>query len=371
MSSGRFTRNAPAKGLLVALAAIFFLFACYHDGKFDRVPERTGEHGGLEKEGLPHFLEAQQRERFYASKHGVQFGVPKQAFAKAMSQTRTRQQRLQTKAAAIGVPATTSTWNFIGPQPMAEKANYNGNAVGSSMQMTGRLTSVAADATGLIVTGAASGGLWVSTNNGGNFVSVFDNEPTEAIGAVALDTTTTPSTIYVATGEGNGSIDSLYGAGIYKSTNLGTTWTQIGTIATFDHAAFTSLAIDPLTTPGKVRIFAGATSGYSAGRADPGEFETDASKAGLWRSTDGGTTWLQYGESTVGGADLNAPGQSPPPPIAPCPADEVKIDPFNLQNIYVSIDGSTQPASTGSGLYYSNNGGVTFTAANFPGGNSK
>ena len=52
-------------------------------------------------------------------------------------------------------------------------------------------------------------------------------QPTQAIGAVALDTTTTPSTIYVGTGEGNGSIDSLYGAGIFKSANLGQTWTSL------------------------------------------------------------------------------------------------------------------------------------------------
>ena len=98
--------------------------------------------------------------------------------------------------------------------------------------------------------GAASGGLWVSTNSGASFTSVFDSQPTQAIGAIALDTTTSPSTIYVGTGEGNGSIDSLYGSGLFKSTNLGQTWTPVGPTGTFDHASFTSLAIDTSTTPG-------------------------------------------------------------------------------------------------------------------------
>ena len=187
-----------------------------------------------------------------------------------------------------------------------------------------------------------------------SFSSVFDSQPTQAIGAVALDTTTTPSTIYVGTGEGNGSIDSLYGAGIYKSTDLGQHWTTVGPSGTFDRAAFTSLAIDATTTPGSPRIFAGTTSGFSGSRADAGIFESDASKAGLWFSANGGSTWTQYPESTFGNCDLLG-GTT-----APCPADDVKIDPANPKNIYVAIDSNN--------VYYSNNGGTTFHAAVFPGG---
>jgi hypothetical protein len=218
--------------------------------------------------------------------------------------------------------------------------------------MTGRITSVAADSTGLIVAGAASGGLWVSTNDGTSFVSVFDNEPTEAIGAIALDTTTTPSTIYVGTGEGNGTVDSLYGMGIYKSSNLGQNWTRIGSAATFDDIAFTSLAIDTTTTPGTPRLFAGVTNAFSGSRSDSGIFESNAADAGLWFSPNGGSTWTQYPESTFGGCDLLGNG------TAPCPADDVVVDQVNPQNVYVAIDTS--------GIYYSNNGGQTFVAATLP-----
>src|SRR5438309_1082927 len=81
---------------------------------------------------------------------------------------------------------------------------------------------------------------------------------------------------------------------------------------------------------------------------------SDASKAGLWRSTNGGASWSQYPESTFGNCDLLG-GIT-----APCPADSVIIDPLNQQNVYVGIDSNT--------VYYSNDGGATFKAAVFPGG---
>ncbi len=290
------------------------------------------------------------RERYLASRQGLQFGVPKQAIARAKAQRRAMAANLTgAKEATVALPSSTLQWNPLGPVPMSQEANFTGSAIGSAVAMTGRVTSVAADSHGVIVAGTASGGLWVSTDNGTNFGSTFDNEPTEAIGAIALDTTTTPSTIYVGTGEGNNSVDSLYGAGLFKSSNLGQTWTQIGGAGTFVRASFTSLAIDTKTTAGTPRLFAGLTSGFSANRADAGIFETDASQAGLWMSTDGGNNWSQYPESTFNNCDVFG-GTG-----APCPADDVKIDPLNPQNVYVAINTDT--------IYYSNDGGTTFNPA--------
>ena len=302
-----------------------------------------------------HRSKALQRERFLASRHGLQFGVPKNALARAGAQIRAMNANHSANA-SVASPALSGTWSSIGPVPSSEKANFTGVTVGTNVDMTGRISAVAADKTGLIVAGAAAGGLWVSTDDGTNFVSVFDNEPTEAIGAIALDTTTTPSTIYVGTGEGNNSVDSLYGAGIFKSSNLGTTWTQLAS-GTFDVSgslgappSFTALAIDPSNTK---RIFAGVTSGFSANRADAGIPESDSSLAGLWFSSDGGNSWSQYLETTFQGCDLIGDGS------APCPADDVKVDPLNPQNVYVAIDTST--------VYSSSDGGQTFSPAPFVG----
>ena len=247
--------------------------------------------------------------------------------------------------AAQTVPNVNPTWTFIGPQPIQAQGNFTGTPIGNAVAMTGRITAVAADQRGVIVAGAASGGVWISTDNGTNFHQTFDDQPTQAIGALAIDSGTNPSTIYAATGEGNSSFDSLYGQGIFKSTDLGQSWNEIGL---FDHVSFTSLTIDPNNSQ---RMFAGATNGLSASAADAAMFESDASKAGLWSTTDGGSTWFHYPESTFSNCDLLGTGTGQ----APCPADDVKVDPANSLNVYVAIDGSQ--------IYRSTDGGVTFSTS--------
>ncbi len=344
----------------VALAPILFLSSCNRETATNRESAEAAEHSGQ-----PHMLEAMMRERYLASRRGLQYGVPRQAIPQAFSRMRAMERAAAQAPGASGatsgavedanaaIPALSGTWNFIGPQPIKSKANFTGSAIGGVVLMTGRMTSVAADAHGLIVAGAASGGLWLSTDNGQNFVSAFDSQPTQAIGAIALDTTTTPSTIYVGTGEGNNSIDSLYGSGAFKSTDLGQHWTPLGPAGLFDRGAFTSMAIDTVTTPGSPRIFAGTSSGFSASKADAGIYESDASKSGLWFSPNGGASWSHYPESTFANCDLLGDGS------APCPIDDVKIDPAHPQNVYVGVDTNT--------VYYSNDGGVTFHPAIFPG----
>jgi hypothetical protein len=342
----------------VALASLVLLFSF---SSHNSLINQSGADAAERLQQRLALLRASQREQYLTSRQGLQYGVPKHAIAHAKAhrlamtgnQVGPAQASATTARASSAVPVT--QWGKLGPLPMSQKANFTGSAIGSNVLMTGRVTSVAADATGLIVAGTASGGLWVSTNNGQSFTSVFDSEPTEAIGAVALDTTTTPSTIYVGTGEGNGSVDSLYGAGMFKSINLGQTWTPVGPTGTVDQSAFTSIAIDTKTTPGTPRIFAGITTGYSGSRADSGMPESDASQSGLWFSSNGGSSWSHYPESAFGNCDLHNPGSG----SYPCPADDVVIDPSNPQNVYVAIDGYN--------IYYSNNGGSTFAPAFLPG----
>ena len=65
----------------------------------------------------------------------------------------------------------------------------------------------------------ASGGLWITTNNGISFKPLFDNQASITIGDIAVDWKT--NTIYIGTGENNSSRSSYAGTGIYKSTNDG------------------------------------------------------------------------------------------------------------------------------------------------------
>jgi hypothetical protein len=162
-----------------------------------------------------------------------------------------------------------------------------------------------------------------------------------------LTVNTTPPTLYVATGEGNGS-DSYYGQGIYMSPNLGSTWTPLSP-GTFDRAAFTKLAIDTSHNP--PTLLAAATPfAVSAGRADPVFFEGDLTKGGLWRSQDGGNTWMQYSPATFGcQIAMNAP----------CSAMDVVIDPQNTNHVYAAIEFDN--------VFFSDDGGDTWTASTFPG----
>jgi hypothetical protein len=298
------------------------------------------------------------REEYFASRQGLQYGTPDHALSDAVAQMSLmaagRHGGALDEALGSSPDLSSFTWTFVGPEPITEKSNFTGTTFGNDFSATGRITSVAADSHGIIVAGTASGGVWLSSNNGTSFAPIFDNEPTTAIGAVALDTTTSPSTIYVATGEGNGSLDSMYGQGIFKSSNNGASWTSLGPAGQFDHASFTSLAIDTTTTPGTPRIFAGATNGLSASESDAAIFETEAGDTGLWFSANDGSTWTQYPASTFNNCEVVSGVNSP------CPADDVVIDPSNPQNVYVAIDSDN--------IYYSSNGGTTFTAASFPGG---
>src|SRR5262249_39729428 len=252
------------------------------------------------------------------------------------------------RPAAAGFSAPAASWIFEGPQPITgEIANFAGFQLGAGTlsSATGRIAAIAS-APGYIFVGAASGGLWMSTNDGASFTSIGDNLPTTSIGAIALDRVNisgnSPAgapTIYVGTGEGNGSFDSYYGAGLFKSTNLGVSRTALpASNSPFVEASFTRLAIDSSKNPPV--LLAAVTVGLSAGRSDPAVIESQGFSNGIWRSSDGGLSWTQKGNQTFasngipsfnGCQFLNIPG-------IPCPGDDVAIDPLNPNLAYAAID---------------------------------
>ena len=76
--------------------------------------------------------------------------------------------------------------------------------------------------------GAASGGVWKSIDSGATFRPVFDSMPVQAIGALAV-APSKPSIVWAGTGEAWAIRDAdLLGDGVYKSTDSGTTWTNMG-----------------------------------------------------------------------------------------------------------------------------------------------
>lgn len=140
----------------------------------------------------------------------------------------------------------------------------------------GRISVIAIHPTNqqIVYTGTANGGVWKSTNFCQSWVSVFDNQNTSSIGALAIDPVN-PNIIYCGTGEAN-SLRSYYpGTGMFKSTDAGVTWTNIGLANTY---SFGNIVINPLNTQ---EIYAAAV----------GSLRRKNLERGLYKSTNGGTTW--------------------------------------------------------------------------------
>ncbi|MEQ1821255.1 MAG: hypothetical protein ABL949_01975 [Fimbriimonadaceae bacterium] len=126
--------------------------------------------------------------------------------------------------------------------------------------------------------GAASGGIWQTTNGGTTWTPMNDFLPSLSVSCIYFKPGDT-STLYAGTGEGGfwetpdgfGNTSNLRGAGIWKSTNGGTTWTQIPSTSSSAWYAVCRIAFSP-TDPNV--MLAGTSSG-------------------LYRSTDGGNSWVQ------------------------------------------------------------------------------
>ena len=75
--------------------------------------------------------------------------------------------------------------------------------------------------------GQVNGGVWKSDDYGRTWAPIFDDQPTQSIGAIAV-APSDPNILYVASGEGLPRPDLSVGDGIYKSTDAGKTWTHLG-----------------------------------------------------------------------------------------------------------------------------------------------
>src|SRR5713101_2666372 len=116
-----------------------------------------------------------------------------------------------------------------------------------SAAMSGRVTAVDAVQEGSRLTvyvGAASGGVWKSVNGGTTFKPVFDKQPVQSIGAIAIDAKN-PKVIWVGTGEAWMRNSVSIGDGVYKSVDGGDNWTNLG-LKGSEHIA--KILIDPNET---------------------------------------------------------------------------------------------------------------------------
>src|SRR5437588_5082600 len=148
-----------------------------------------------------------------------------------------------------------------------------------SAAMSGRIAALDAVHEGARLTiyvGAASGGVWKSTNGGTTFKPVFDKEPVQSIGAIAIDPTNS-KTIWVGTGEAWTRNSTSIGDGIYKSTDDGDNWTNMGLK---ESERIAKIAVDPTDTN---TVYA----------CVPGKLWSDSDERGVYKTADGGKSWTK------------------------------------------------------------------------------
>lgn len=126
----------------------------------------------------------------------------------------------------------------------------------------------------IIYVGAATGGVLKTTDNGLSWTNLFDDVPVISVGDIAIDPNH-PDTIWCGTGEANSSSFSFLGNGIYRSTDAGETWEHMG----LTHSAYIGRVI--VDHSNSNRIFAAAC----------GNLFTTSDERGIFRTIDGGLTW--------------------------------------------------------------------------------
>lgn len=212
-------------------------------------------------------------------------------------------------------PFSALEYRFIGPP---------GNRISAVVGVPGDLNTYYA--------GAASGGVWKSTDGGVHWKPVFDEQPAQSIGAIAI-APSDPNVVWVGTGETFIRSNVSLGNGIYRSTDAGKSWTHMGLEKT---GRIGRVVIDPRNPD---VVFAAAL----------GTCYGPQQERGVYRTTDGGKTWSQvlFVDENTGASDLAA-------------------DPTNPRILFAGtwqIDIKTwgrKSGGPGSGVFVSRDGGTTW-----------
>jgi photosystem II stability/assembly factor-like uncharacterized protein len=181
--------------------------------------------------------------------------------------------------------------------------------------------------------GAASGGIWKTTDAGIHWTPIFDDKDVSSIGALAV-APSNPSIVWAGTGEPFIRSHISIGNGVYKSTDAGRTWTRMGLEQSGRIGRF---AIDP-KNPDIVFV---AAQGHSYGPQQ---------ERGIYRTTDGGRTWTRvlFVDPNTGGIDI-------------------VMHPSNPQTLFAATwqlemhTWTRESGGPGSGIFVSRDGGTTWT----------
>jgi photosystem II stability/assembly factor-like uncharacterized protein len=232
---------------------------------------------------------------------------------------------------------------------MAQEAKFDSDTISGlgarnigSAAMSGRVSAVAAvkeDGRLTVYVGSASGGVWKSSNGGTTFKPVFDKQDVQSIGAIAIDPSA-PKTIWVGTGEAWTRNSTSIGDGIYKSTDGGDSWTNVG-LKNSERIA--KILLDPKDSN---VVYA----------CIPGKLWSDSEDRGLYKTTDGGKSWNKI----LKGANLSTG------------CSMISMDPQDSKTLFAGMwdfrrkgwtfrsGGENATAASGSAFYKTSDGGANW-----------
>ncbi len=237
--------------------------------RFDEASAR----GEVESEGGE---EVERREDWFLFQRSYPYSTPPANARRAAWAERRRGKGDADDLWPFAAATSLATWRAIGPAPT------NSAFISNWGQTSGRINSIAISPADpqLVLVGASTGGIWRSTDGGTNFTAVSDTQVDISVGAIAFSRSN-PAIVYAGMGD---LYNGYLGTGVLKSADGGQTWTRVSNSTLPAPGTTVKLEVDP-TNPNRVYLL--QYQSYD------GNANNILAPSGVFISTDGGVNWTR------------------------------------------------------------------------------